>query len=183
MKLGAKHQHDMPSSFVFVLRRETFNLYKLLTNIVNNRFSPTTLVFGSPFLLSLYTPTKHSRKIGFPRGLCHQNGRCYYYCCCYTPPLKKRFKKNVKHICLGWVWAPTSTWHKLGLKLTQFDENLCYNDEMLSTFTASLLEALKITILWKRTEAWFLNRNLKSFSEHFGWILDQIWWKLVQKNR
>ena len=81
---------------------------------------------------------------------------------CWTDPAQKRPPgRDDFRMILGRFWAPTSTWHKLGLKLTKFDETLCYNDEICSTFTAMLLEALKITILWKRkkrdfwTEFWY----------------------------
>ena len=39
--------------------------------------------------------------------------------------------------------------------MTKFDETLCYNDEIFSTFTAMLLEALKMTILQKQKNVIF----------------------------
>ena len=82
-------------------------------------------MFGSPFLLPLYTPRQHSRKIGFPKGLCHQNGRCYCYCYCCLYPL------NAECLALNWCklgWIPSifhvSIWNGKHFSRRNFLERL-----------------------------------------------------------
>ena len=48
-------------------------------------FSHNTCVWVS-FSPAPEHPRQHSRKIVFPKGLCHQNSRYYYCCCCRLYP-------------------------------------------------------------------------------------------------
>ena len=59
----------------------TVGFTKVLHLVFYLHFSNSTCVWVS-FSPAPENPRQHGRKIGFPRGLCHQNGRCYY-CCCY----------------------------------------------------------------------------------------------------
>ena len=87
---GCKYQISCSRSYIFVF--------------------PTTFVFGSPFLLSLNAPRQHSRKIGFPRGFCHQNARYCYYCychcyCLYPRFLSEGFKDRFRDVFGDWIWT------------------------------------------------------------------------------